>query len=119
MTVLENATAIWAESWDPDLEVFKSDNVTKEVQSLARVNKMLTDQNEKLKKELTDIRTRRSWDEVQSHQDQNTGRMIVLRTTYQWQIQAVRLEVDPALLYSASGLSGATALPLKGPRENG
>lgn len=50
---------------------------------------------ESLAKELQDIRNRRGWEEVTCVTDDRTGRVVVVRTFYRWQAEAMRVEATP------------------------
>ena len=86
------------EYWDSEFECYTSDDVTQWVREMKANLAELIEKNASLDKELTDIRTRRGWDELSVAVDERTGRMIVVRTFYQWEAKTLRLEVSPEML---------------------
>jgi hypothetical protein len=86
------------EYWDPDVESVVVDDVTASVKDAFSEVERLTKDNESLDKQLTDIRTRRGWDELSIATDERTGRVIAVRTFYQWEAKTLRLEVSPEML---------------------
>jgi hypothetical protein len=89
------ADRITRERWDRDLEVFVEEDVTKEWQALEKAR----DERDQLQKDISELRTRRGWDEISTVYDEKTGRQVIVRTYYQWEAKTMRLEVSPEMMY--------------------
>lgn len=75
-------------------------DVTADVRRMYRENGELKRKNESLSKEIHDIKTRRYWEEVNVYTDDRTGRLVVVKTVYQYEPKTMRLEVTPEMLDS-------------------
>lgn len=79
---------------DEDTEVWTQEDVTKVVRKAMRERDDLANRVESLSKEIHDIKTRRYWEEVNVYTDDRTGRMVVVKTIFQYEPKTMRIESD-------------------------
>jgi hypothetical protein len=81
---------------DPTSIMEVSLDVTTLVQRLIRERDGLKVELGKAHAALSDLKARRSWDEITMHTDPHTRRSVVLRTFYEMRARTMRLEYDPS-----------------------
>ncbi len=95
-------TQSWVEIDDDDYETQRQEDVTSKVQALGRKAVKLTSKVTALQKDLSDIKNRRYWEDVELFYDKNTGMVAAIRTTYRWQAETMRLDFTPDMISALS-----------------
>ena len=87
-------TRKWME-WDEDFEedFQRKESVTAEVRELVFAYEIEVKRANTLSKELSDLKTRKWWDEVEVFTDRATHNQVVVRTHYQLEMKTMRMEM--------------------------
>ena len=93
------AWTVWDEDFEDDFE--RKEDVTAEVRELVRAYEASVREGTRLAAELKDLKIRKWWDEIEIVTNDGTGQTAVIRTHYQLEMKAMRLEVSPELMRMA------------------
>jgi len=83
---------------DDGTEIPHTQDVTSRVQAVGRKATDLSLKVAALQKDLSDLKNRRYWEDIELFTDKNTGMVTTIRTTYRWQAETMRLDFTPEMM---------------------